>query len=122
MQPIFAKRKPRRSRLRQVGCARSRCVYGRADQTSLQLAAISRDEGDTSMKIEVLMTVDDDPDKDHFLVRQWATKRPERVISVMRKQLEAAKAVWPELKEWQIVLVQESGYPIEINRPPEIGV
>lgn len=40
---------------------------------------------------------------DGFHVRGWQTTTPETVINVLKKQLAAAQAVWPDLKRWSLV-------------------
>ncbi len=46
------------------------------------------------MRVEISMTMD----KEEFHVSSWWAKSPDFVISSLRSQLEAAQAVWPELK------------------------
>lgn len=50
------------------------------------------------MKVEVSMTK-----VDEFDVSTWWAKSPDFVISTLRSQLEAAQAVWPELKKFALV-------------------
>lgn len=57
------------------------------------------------MRVEVYMSADEDK----FSVNSWWAKSPEFVINALQRQLEAASAVWPELKS----------YAIGTTRPPE---
>lgn len=41
--------------------------------------------------------------KPEFEVSYWSADRADTVIAALRSQLESAKAVWPELKRFQIV-------------------
>lgn len=50
------------------------------------------------MRVSVSMTTD----KNEFDVSSWWAKSPEFVIASLRSQLEAAQAVWPELKEYAL--------------------
>lgn len=51
------------------------------------------------MRVDVNM----DTEKDEFRVSSWWAKTPEFVISSLKSQLEAAQAVWPELKKFSLV-------------------
>jgi hypothetical protein len=50
------------------------------------------------MKVSVSMTTE----KESFDVSSWWASSPEFVISSLRRQLEAAQAVWPELKDFAV--------------------
>ena len=41
-------------------------------------------------------------DEKEFTAHTWWAKAPEFVIKTLSEQLEGAKAVWPELKEYRI--------------------
>jgi hypothetical protein len=43
-----------------------------------------------------------DTEKDRFHVASWWAETPEFVIDALRKQLEAAAAIWPELKDYAV--------------------
>lgn len=51
------------------------------------------------MKVDVSMTTD----KDLFEVSHWWAKEPAFVVDSLRRQLEAASAIWPELRQFAIV-------------------
>lgn len=51
------------------------------------------------MRVSLSMTTD----KDEFDVSSWWAKNPQFVIDSLRSQLEAAQAVWPELKEYGVL-------------------
>ena len=50
------------------------------------------------MRVDVSMTTE----KDEFAVSSWWAKKPEFVIASLQSQLEAAQAVWPELRQYAI--------------------
>lgn len=49
------------------------------------------------MKVDVRMA-----DEEVFSVATWWAKSPDYVIDALTKQLEAATAIWPELKDYQV--------------------
>ncbi len=51
------------------------------------------------MKVSVNMTTSDAKE---FDVSSWWSKSPEFVVAALQSQLEAAQAVWPELKEYAV--------------------
>lgn len=52
------------------------------------------------MRVDVSMT--DKTEDDRFHVSGWWAKVPDYVIESLRSQLEAAQAVWPELKDYAL--------------------
>jgi hypothetical protein len=51
------------------------------------------------MRVGVSMTAD----KNEFNVSSWWATKPEYVLSALQSQLEAAQAIWPELKEYGVL-------------------
>jgi hypothetical protein len=50
------------------------------------------------MRVDVTMMTD----KGEFNVSTWWARTPEFVIQSLKSQLEAAQAVWPELKQYAV--------------------
>lgn len=38
-----------------------------------------------------------------FNVNSWWTKNPDVVVNILQRQLEAASAIWPELKQYAVI-------------------
>lgn len=51
------------------------------------------------MRVDVSMTTD----KEEFHIGSWWAKAPDFVVGALRAQLEAAQAIWPELREYTLV-------------------
>lgn len=51
-----------------------------------------------AMRVEISTS----SDKDQFFANSWWAYSPEFVTSTLQSQLEAAQAIWPELKQYKI--------------------
>lgn len=51
------------------------------------------------------------PGVNEFEMASWNTDKPETVIAVLRKQLEVAKAIWPEELHGYSIRQDDPGIP-----------
>jgi hypothetical protein len=55
------------------------------------------------MRVDVSMSTE----KDEFSVSSWWAKSPEFVVRSLQSQLEAAQAIWPDLRKYQLAQRRE---------------
>lgn len=48
-----------------------------------------------------------DMEEHKFSVQSWWAKSPDFVLAAIASQLDAAKAIWPELREWGLFQKKE---------------